>query len=301
MAALDELQAAVQAVAERARQSVVRIDGGRRSASGVVVRDGVVLTNAHNVHGDEVSLSFADGRTANGQVAAIDTDGDLAVITADTTGTTALEWAPDGKAAVGLPVFAAAATSQDVRVTWGLVSSVSRAFRGPRGRRISGSIEHTAPMAPGSSGSALLDAEGRLVGLNTNRVGGGFYLAIPADAALQSRVDALARGQEPARPRLGIGIAPSWAARRMRRAVGLPERDGLLVREVEDGSPAEKAGVGVGDLIVSAAGRPTAGADDLFDALGSLGDAAEIELTIVRGADERAVRVSFEPAAGSDS
>jgi serine protease Do len=298
MTALEELQATVQTVAARARQSVVRIDGGWRSASGVVVRDGVILTNAHNVHGDEVSLSFADGRTVQGAVAAVDSDGDLAVITADTTGATALEWAADGTAALGLAVFAAASTAQDVRVTWGLVSSVSRSFRGPRGRRISGSIEHTAQMAPGSSGSALLDAEGRLVGLNTNRVGGGFYLAIPADASLKARVDALASGKEPARPRLGIAIAPSGAARRMRRAVGLPELDGLLVREVEDDSPAAKAGIAVGDLIVSAGGRPTAGADDLFDALASLAGASEIDLGVVRGADERTVSVSFEPVAG---
>jgi serine protease Do len=298
MAALDELQAAVQAVADRARESVVRIDGGWRGASGVVVAEGVVLTNAHNVHGDEVGVSFADGRTADGTLAGVDADGDLAVISVDTAGARPIEWATEAATTLGLPVFAAASTSQDVRVTWGLVSSVSRAFRGPRGRRISGSIEHTAPMAPGSSGSALLDAEGRLVGLNTNRVGGGFYLAIPADASLKSRVDALARGQQPERPRLGIGIAPSWAARRMRRAVGLPERDGLLVREVEDDSPAAKAGIDVGDLIVSAAGRTTNNADDLFDALGSLGDAREIELAILRGADERTVRVSFEaPAA----
>jgi serine protease Do len=294
MAALEELQAAVQAVAERARETVVRIDGGWRGASGIVVADGVVLTNAHNVHGDEVGVSFADGRRAEGKVAGVDTDGDLAVITVDTAGTRPIEWAEDSSAALGLPVFAAASTSQDVRITWGLISSVSRAFRGPRGRRISGSIEHTAPMAPGSSGSALLDGQARLVGLNTNRVGGGFYLAIPADASLRSRVEALGRGQEPERPRLGIGIAPSWAARRMRRAVGLPDRDGLLVREVEDGSPAARAGIAVGDLIVSAAGRPTTSADDLFDALGSLGDAQSIEVVVVRGADERTVSVSFE-------
>jgi serine protease Do len=294
MAALDELQAAVQALAERARVSVVRVDGGWRGASGVVIADGIVLTNAHNVHGDEVRVSFADGRTADGTVAGVDADGDLAAIAVDTADARPIEWATDSAAAIGLPVFAAAASSQDVRVTWGLVSSVSRAFRGPRGRRISGSIEHTAPMAPGSSGSALLDAEGRLVGLNTNRVGGGFYLAIPADASLRARVDALARGQQPERPRLGIGIAPSWAARRMRRAVGLPERDGLLVREVEADSPASRAGIGVGDLIVSAAGRPTTSADDLFDALGSLGDAREIELVVLRGSDERTVRVGFD-------
>lgn len=301
MAALDELQAAVQAVAARARESVVGIDGGWRSASGVVIRDGVVLTNAHNVHGDEVALSFADGRTVQGRTTAMDVDGDLAVIGADTFGAAALDWAPEAGAAVGLSVYAAAATSQDVRVTWGLVSSVSRAFRGPRGRRISGSIEHTAPMAPGSSGSALFDAQGRLVGLNTNRVGSGFYLAIPADAALRSRVEELARGQEPARPRLGIGIAPTWAARRMRRAVGLPERDGLLVREVEEGSPAARAGIDVGDLIVAAAGRPTASADDLFESLGGLGSAPNVELTIVRGADERTVRVALASAGGHES
>ena len=76
-------------------------------------------------------------------------------------------------------------------MTFGLVSAVAREFRGPGGRRIDGSVEHTAPLAPGSSGGALLDAEGRLVGLNTNRIGEGFYLALPANAALRSRVDSL--------------------------------------------------------------------------------------------------------------
>ena len=79
------------------------------------------------------------------------------------------------------------------------MSAVERAFRGPGGRRIAGSIEHTAPLAPGSSGGALLDADGRLVGLNTNRIGDGFYLALPADGALRERVDALGRGEEPKR------------------------------------------------------------------------------------------------------
>ena len=86
-------------------------------------------------------------------------------------------------------------TLEGSRLTLGFVSGVARAFRGPRGRRISGSLEHTAPMAPGSSGSALVDGEGRLVGLNTNRVDGGFYLAIPTDAALRARVAALGRGE----------------------------------------------------------------------------------------------------------
>src|SRR4029078_13620690 len=98
--------------------------------------------------------------------------------------------------------------------TFGLVTAAVRAFRGPGGRRIDGSVEHTAPLAPGSSGGALLDAEGRLVGLNTNRIGEGFYLALPANAALQARVDALSRGEAPRRARLGVAVAPSHIARR---------------------------------------------------------------------------------------
>jgi serine protease Do len=83
----------------------------------------------------------------------------------------------------------------------------------------------------------------------------------------------------------------------MRRAVGLPERDGLLVRDVESESPAERAGISVGDLIVAAAGKPVNGSDDLFDALASAEQSRSLSLTIVRGADERTVDVSFDQAA----
>ena len=85
-------------------------------------------------------------------------------------------------------------------------------------------------LAPGSSGGALLDTTGNLVGINTNRIGEGFYLALPADAALRERIEALGRGESPEPTRLGVAVAPAHVARRMRRAVGLPERDGVLVR-----------------------------------------------------------------------
>ena len=164
-----------------------------------------------------------------------------------------------------------------------------RAFRGPGGRRIDGSVEHTAPLAPGSSGGALLDGDGRLVGLNTNRIGEGFYLALPADAALRARIDALGRGESPQRPRLGVAVAPSHVARKMRRSVGLPERDGILVRGVEDDSLAAAAGIQSGDLIVEAGGKPIADADDLHAALAEL--ELPFEVKLVRGTDERTVQV----------
>ncbi|HVM01300.1 MAG TPA: S1C family serine protease, partial [Acidimicrobiales bacterium] len=172
----------------------------------------------------------------------------------------------------------------------------------PRGRRITGSVEHTAPLPRGSSGSPVVDGAGRLVGISTNRLGDGFYLALPADADLEARIDALARGEAPARRHLGVAVAPPRAAAHLRRAVGLPERDGLLVRGVEDASPAARAGVREGDLLVAAAGRPLAGVDDLHAALDGLGDGEPLALTVVRGVDELAVVVRFgegAPAEGS--
>lgn len=197
---------------------------------------------------------------------------------------------PKSSVSVGSVVFGTAASrSSGTRITLGTVSSVGRAFRGPGGRRISGSIEHTAPLASGSSGGALLDSAGRFAGLNTNRIGEGFYLALPADAALRERVESLAAGTSVERPRLGIAIAPAFVARRLRRSVGLPERAGLLVRGVEDDSPAAAAGIARGDLIVSIAGTSVTDSDELLDAISAWHQPYEIGL--VRGADELTVTV----------
>jgi len=297
MTLIDDLQHTITHVADAAGPSTVRIGRGGGRGAGVVVGDGLVITNAHNLRGDGTLVTFADGRSAVGAVAGVDGDGDLAVLRVDTTGAPAVGWA-ETSPTVGTPVFAVSTPAgRDPRVTFGLVSTVGLAFRGPRGRRVAASIEHTAPLPRGSSGGPILDAEGRLVGINTHRVGDGFYLAIPADADLRTRVDALARGESPRRVRLGVALAPPRAARHLRHAVGLPERDGLLVRGVEDASPASAAGLRTGDLLVGAGGRALSDVDDLFEALDSAG--AQIELSVVRGTDELTVLVDLG-AAGPD-
>jgi serine protease Do len=295
MSALEELEQAVGQVAGQVGGAVVGIGRGWGRGSGVVVADGRIVTNAHNLRGDEVTVVFADGRAATGQVQGVDVDGDLAVVAVDTAGATPVTWPDEGPSlAVGAVVFALANPGGRLRITAGMVSSVDRAFRGPRGRRIAGSIEHTAPLARGSSGGPVVNRAGQLVGINTHRLGEGFYLALPADAELRRRIDGLARGEAPARPRLGVGIAPAGVARKLRRAVGLPEREGLLVRVVEEGSPAHAAGVEAGDLIVSVDGQPVTDADQLYAALDRVTD-QRLSLGIVRGVDERTVTVAFGP------
>ena len=294
MSLLDEVQTTIRQLADGAGQSVVGIGQRWGVGSGIVLGDGRVLTNAHNVRGDQVTVTFADERTAEGTVAGHDIDGDLAVIEVDTAGAAALPWASAG-AELGQPVFALSNPGgRGLRVTFGFVSGIERTFRGPRGRRITGSLEHTAPLLPGSSGGPVLNADGQLLGINTNRLGEGFYLAIPADDALRGRVDALGRGESAAPPpRLGVALAPGHVARRLRRSVGLPEIDGVLIRGVEEDSPAARAELAQGDLIVTAAGRPVRDPDDLFDALQTAAAADSIQLTVVRGTDERTIEVRF--------
>jgi serine protease Do len=294
MAILDEIGASIRQLAEGAGTSVVGIGQRWGAGSGIVLGEGKVLTNAHNVRGEQVTVTFADGHAEEGNVAGHDIDGDLAVISVDTGAVPALPWADGAAAELGMPVFALANPGgRGLRVTFGFVSGIERTFRGPRGRRITGSLEHTAPLLPGSSGGPVLTAAGQLLGINTNRLGEGFYLAIPADEALQARAGALARGESAQSPRLGVAIAPNHLARRLRRAVGLPDTEGLLIRDVAEDSPAARAGLTQGDLIVAAAGHPIATPDDLFDAL-QTEQGGTIELDIIRGTDERTIQVTFE-------
>ncbi|HEY7431482.1 MAG TPA: S1C family serine protease [Streptosporangiaceae bacterium] len=293
MTILTEIGASIRELAEGAGTSVVGIGQRWGAGSGVVLGEGRVLTNAHNVRGDRVTVSFAEERTAEKTVAGRDIDGDLAVIEVDTGEVPALPWGTGAAADIGMAVFALANPGgRGLRVTFGFVSGIERTFRGPRGRRITGSLEHTAPLLPNSSDGPMLDTEKRLLGINTNRLGEGFYLAIPADETLRARADALARGESAQSPRLGITIAPADVATKLRRAVGLPAADGLLVREVMADSPAAAAGLAQGDLIVAAAGHPVASADDLFDAL-QAASGGGIELTVIRGTDERTIQVDF--------
>src|SRR5215217_3514752 len=291
---IEELESAIASVAERVGPAVVGLGRGWGRGSGVVIGDGRVLTNAHVLGGEEVAVRRSDGEVALGRVAARDDTLDVAVVAVDTGPAPAIAWEPDavGQLRTGQAVFALADPGgRGLRTTFGLVSATGRSFRGPRGRRIGGSIEHSAPLPRGSSGGPLVDAEGRLLGINSVRMDGGLLLALPADAALRPVVEALGRGEAPARPRLGLALAPPRAARRMRAAVGLPERDGLLVRGVEPDSPAARAGLQPGDLLVAAAGAPLTGFDALMDAIDAA--AGTLALGVVRGTEEREVTTHF--------
>jgi serine protease Do len=296
MSALTTLQESIAKAAGIVGPAVVGLGRGWGHGSGVVIADGQVLTNAHNLRRDEVTVSFADGRREPASVAGIDSDNDLAVLAVDTGDAPPVTWTgSEEELGIGAAVIALANPGgRGLRATLGFVSSAGRSFRGPRGRRIRGAIEHTAPLPRGSSGGPLVDPDGNLLGINSIRLDGGLILAVPATAAVKERVLGLARGEAVTPHRLGVAIAPPRVARRLRGAVGLPERDGLLVRAVEDGSPGAEAGIEPGDLIVAAGDTPTGNVEALYTALDAIPAAGgELALTLVRGIDERTATASF--------
>ncbi len=288
MSILEEVSTTIRSVAEKVAPSVVAVI---RQGSGLVASENLVVTNAHNLRGTEAVIRFADGRQAVGTAAATDVDGDLAVITVDTGGAPAAAWS-ESPAELGQFVVALSnPRGRGVHATIGTISALNRSFRGPRGRRITGGLEHTAPLGRGSSGSPIVDTDGRVLGVNTHRVEEGFYLAVAADDELRRRIESLAAGTVPERRRLGAAIAPRQAARHLRAAAGLPEVDGLLVRGVEEGGAADRAGLRRGDVLTAVGGVPLESADDLYAALD--GDAASLQFTVVRATEEITVTVDF--------
>lgn len=287
---LTELQDLIRSTADAADGSVVSI-GRNGRGTGFVIATDRVLTSAHNLRDRTVAVTFADSRAEQATVHAVDADGDLVVLAVPTGEAAPLSFAT-AMPQLGATVVALSRGGHRNRATLGFVSGLDHAFHGPRGRIVRGSLEHTAPLARGSSGGPVFDASGAVVGVNTHRVGDGFYLARVADDALRARVAELLEGRSPQRRTLGVAVAPSHVARQLRQAVGLPERDGVLIRGLDEAGPAARAGLLVGDLVVRLGERAVSSVDDLQDALDAV-TADTAEVAVVRGNDDLTLTVNF--------
>jgi serine protease Do len=289
-----ELAATIRGLADRLGPSVVGVNS---RGCGVVVGDGLVITNTHNLAGGETVVTFADGRQVEATVAGADIDGDLAVLRIDTADAPPFVEA-EADVELGDVVFGLSRPGgRSLRVTVGTVSSVDRAFRGPRGSRIAGGVEHTAPLPRGSSGGPIVDAGGRLVGINTHRVDSGFYLALPTGADFRRFVERAAAGEVTTRRSLGIAVVPPAAARRMRVAVGLPPVEAPLIRGLDEDGPAGRAGLRRGDQILRAGDVAITTVEDLQRVLADAG--STLALRILRGTDEIDVQVDFDSSDAS--
>ena len=279
-ALLDAYSRAVIDVVDRVGPAVVRLDvtgsGEHRhggTGSGVIVApDGLVLTNSHVVGGTaaRVKVTTVDGRSLTARVVGDDPDTDLALVRVDapvtlpaaTLGNSKLLKRGQLVIAIGNPL------GFESTVTTGVVSALGRSLRARSGRLIDDVIQTDAALNPGNSGGPLVSSHGEVVGINTALIMGaqGICFAVAANTA-SFVLGELVRHGRVRRAYIGIAAQQFTLSRRRRHAAGLTQESAVMIATVEPGSPAERAGLVAGDIILALDGTAVTGADDLIRTL----------------------------------
>src|SRR4029077_2499651 len=279
---LDAYSHAVVGAAEKLSHSVVKVDvaqasksrSGERQGGGsgfVFTPDGLILTNSHVVHeATRIQVSFADGRRFPASTIGDDPATDLAVVRVDIPNNDApgLTVAPLGdsqKLRVGqLAIAIGNPYGFQYTVTAGGVSALGRSLRSYSGRLIEDVIQTDASLNPGNSGGPLVSSDGQVIGVNTATIMGaqGLCFAIGINTAKFVATRLLQQGRI-RRAYIGVEAQNAPLHRRIVRFYDLPKETGAIVLAAENGSPAQKAGLREGDVIIAFGGQPIAGVDDL--------------------------------------
>lgn len=316
---LDAYSQAIVSAAEKISPSVVNIDVAQaagRNRSGepreregggsgfVFAPDGLILTNSHVVHGAKrIQVSFSDGRHFPAHTLGDDPATDLAVIRIDIPNSEApnLVAAPLGdsqKLRVGqLAIAIGNPYGFQYTVTAGVVSALGRSLRSYPGRLIEDVIQTDASLNPGNSGGPLVTSDGRVVGVNTATIMGaqGLCFAIGINTA-KFVAGRLLRDGRIRRGYIGVEAQTTPLHRRLVRFYDLPRESGVVVVSVTEGSPARRAGLHEGDVIVALDGKPVAGVDDLHSLLTDARVGVSSVLTVLRYTEKLELKVVPEEA-----
>lgn len=312
-AALDSYSQAVIGAVQRIGPTVVGVytpsrgrgnadrahsERGGAGSGAVVTPDGYLLTNEHVVrHFDRVQVSFDDGQTAAARVVGRDAATDLAVVRAEATSLPYAELLESAPPRVGQLVVAVGNPyGFESTVSAGVVSAIGRSLRSRHGRLIEGVVQHTAALNPGNSGGPLVDASGRIVGINTAIIAmaQGIGFAVPATTAEWVLTEILAYGRV-RRVYLGISGRDRLLERRLVRALELPVARAFEVVGREPHSPAAAAEIHVGDLIIGANASPIDGVDAMHRFLTRWPAGTPLTLQILRRMQR--VEVTLTPEA----
>ena len=286
-----DLSNAMSAAAEKAGRSTVLVNARRRlPASGIALAADLILTADHVVQRDEdISVFLADGSEVAAKVAGRDPGSDLAVLRLEKAVAAPAEKA--SAANVGQIVLALGRPSLDgIEASLGTVSAISGPVRTPRGLLDKTYRTDTTPY-PGFSGGPLIDAEGRVLGLNTSGFGRGSSITIPAEIAWKVAEELAAHGSIK-RGYLGIRSQPVELTPAAQKALKREQAAGLLIVGLESGTPAETAGLLVGDTLVGLNGHPVSDPDELFASLSGdvVGKSTPVE--VLRGGEPKTVTVT---------
>jgi S1-C subfamily serine protease len=306
---LDAYSTAVTSAVERVSPSVVHIEvhqAAGRTRSGearermgggsgfVFTPDGLILTNSHVVHeAVRIVVTTADGRRMSATLIGDDPASDLAVIRVDEPGLTVAGLGDSQRLRVGQVVIAIGAPyGFQSTVTAGVVSALGRSLRSYSGRLIDDVVQTDASLNPGNSGGPLVDSAGRVVGVNTATIlpaqGICFAIGINTAKFVASR---LLRDGRIRRSYIGVSAQTVPVHRRVVRFYDLPKETGVVVLSVEDGSPARRAGLREGDVIVALEGQSVAGVDDLHRLLTDVRVGVSSTLTVLRWTERLELKV----------
>ncbi|MCW5803084.1 MAG: DegQ family serine endoprotease [Deltaproteobacteria bacterium] len=266
----------------------------RGLGSGVIVgTDGVVLTNNHLIdEADKIRVALQDGRELEAKVVGKDPDSDLAVLHVDAKRLPTIEIADSSQVRIGDLVLAVGNPfGIGQTVTMGIISALGRADIGILD--LEDFIQTDAAINPGNSGGALVDMNGRLVGINTaiaSRSGGyqGIGFAIPSNMALKIKDEILEHGKV---SRGYLGVAVKDITPELARTLDLGSPRGVLVAEVSPKSPAERAGLARGDVILSVDGKPATSAGQLRTAIALAGVDHSVTLEVERAGKKRTLDI----------
>jgi S1-C subfamily serine protease len=311
---LDAYSRAVTSAVGRVSPSVVNIEvhqAAGRTRSGepherrgggsgfVFTPDGLILTNSHVVHdARRIEVTLADGRRMPATAIGDDPASDLAVVRVDEPGLTAAALGDSQQLRVGQLVVALGSPyGFQSTVTAGVVSALGRSLRSYSGRLIDDVIQTDAALNPGNSGGPLVDSAGRVVGVNTATIlpaqGICFAIGINTAKFVASR---LLRDGRIRRSYIGVSAQTVPVHRRVVRFYDLAKESGALVLSVEEDSPAKRAGLRDGDVIVALEGHPIAGVDDLHRMLADIRAGATCSLTVLRHTDKLELKIVPEEA-----
>lgn len=310
MSTLQEFSDALADAVELAGQQVVRVDSRRRFPASGIVWSGDIVVTAHHVveRSENIRLGLHDGRTVEAELIGRDPATDLAVLRAETglSGFNKAERLPR----IGHLVMAVGRPGTSAQATIGIISAIgmnepapepgkvraqhrrggfSFAYsRGGGGVLLEGAIQSDVVMYPGFSGGPLIDASGKLLGMNTSAVASGTSLSIPL-STISRIAEQLSRHGKIRRGFMGVSLQPMRLTDALAASVGQPT--GLLIVATEPSGPADNAGLFQGDIVVALDGQPTHTLDELLALLNGERVGTSVPVRIIRGGQTQEIMV----------
>lgn len=283
---------------ERVSPSIVAVDARPRvRTSGVIWREGVIVSTNHTIRrNEEITITLHDAREVRATLAGRDAGTDLAVLRVEESdgASAAAHLAEASSVKVGNLALAVGRTdpARGVVASFGIVGLTVEKWRTWRGGEIDRLIRPDVSIFTGFSGGALVDVEGRVIGINTTGFARGAGLTIPASTVDRVVDQLLARGRV-ARPYLGVGMHPVGLPEKLREKLNLSQATGLMMLSVEADTAADKAGITIGDILLALDDAPVADTNDVQTILGGREVGNVVKAKILRGGEVKEMEITL--------